>query len=170
MTEQLNWTELHSGRYIFPFLLHLLLLFSQLFVALLKETFFPFAFFLGMVLITTSYTMLQTSVHSSSGTLSTRSTPFNLFVTSIPEWSNGLPYFLQFNPELCNMECIVWATASSRSCFSWLYWASPCLAVKNIINLNSVLTMCWCPYVESSLVLLEEGVCYDQCVLLAKLC
>ena len=26
-----------------------------------------------------------------------------------------------------------------------------------------------CPYVESSLVLLEDGVCYDQCVLLAKL-
>ena len=27
-----------------------------------------------------------------------------------------------------------------------------------------------CPCVESSFVLLEEGVCYDQCVLLAKLC
>ena len=26
-----------------------------------------------------------------------------------------------------------------------------------------------CPYVESSLVLLEEGVCYNQCILLAKL-
>ena len=33
-----------------------------------------------------------------------------------------------------------------------------------------VLTICWCPCVESSVVLLEEGVCYDQCVLLAKLC
>ena len=39
-------------------------------------------FFLGMVLVTTSYTMLQTSVHSSSGTLSARSNPLNLFVTS----------------------------------------------------------------------------------------
>jgi len=33
-----------------------------------------------------------------------------------------------------------------------------------------VLTIWWCPRVESSLVLLEEGVHYDQCVLLAKLC
>ena len=42
--------------------------------------------------------------------------------------------------------------------------ASPSLAAKNIINLISVLMICWCPCVESSLVLLEEGVCYDQCV------
>ena len=27
-----------------------------------------------------------------------------------------------------------------------------------------VLTIWWCPCVESSLVLLEEGVCYDQCI------
>ena len=33
-----------------------------------------------------------------------------------------------------------------------------------------MLTIWWCPYVDCSLVLLEEGVCYDQCVLLAKLC
>ena len=39
-----------------------------------------------------------------------------------------------------------------------------------IINLILVLTIWWCLCVESSLVLLEEGVCYDQCVLLAKLC
>ena len=44
------------------------------------------------------------------------------------------------------------------------------LAAKNIINLISVLTIWWCPCVESSLVLLEEGVCYDQCILLSKLC
>ena len=37
------------------------------------------------------------------------------------------------------------------------------------INLISVLTIWWCPCVESSLMLLEEGVCYDQCILLAKL-
>ena len=52
--------------------------------------------------------------------------------------------------------------------FCWLYGASPSLAAKNIINLILVLTIWWCPCVESSLVLLEEGVCYDQCVLLAK--
>ena len=39
-------------------------------------------FFLGMVLITASCIMSQTSVHSSSGTLSIRSNPLNLFVTS----------------------------------------------------------------------------------------
>ena len=38
-------------------------------------------FFLGMVLITDSCTVSQTSVHSSSGTLSIRSNPLNLFVT-----------------------------------------------------------------------------------------
>ena len=43
------------------------------------------------------------------------------------------------------------------------------LAAKNIIHLISVLTIWRCPCVESSLVLLEEGVCYDQCILLAEL-
>ena len=32
-----------------------------------------------------------------------------------------------------------------------------------MINLISVLTIWWCPCVESSLALLEEGVWYDQC-------
>ena len=62
------------------------------------------------------------------------------------------------------------ATVSSWSCFCWLYRASPSLTAKNIITLISVMAIWWCPCVESSLVLLEEGVCYDQCVLLAKLC
>ena len=53
--------------------------------------------------------------------------------------------------------------------FLWLYRASPSLAAKNIISLFLVLTIRWCPCVESSLVLLEEGVCYDQCILLAEL-
>ena len=48
-------------------------------------------------------------------------------------------------------------------------WLRESLAPKNIISLIPVLTMWWCPYVESSLVLFEEVVCYDQCVLLAKL-
>ena len=63
---------------------------------------------------------------------------------------------------------MIWATVSSQSCFCWLYRASPSLAAKNIICLISVLTIWWCPCIESSLVLLEEGVCNDQCVLLAK--
>ena len=53
----------------------------------------------------------------------------------------------------------------TRSCFCWLYRASPSSAAKNIINVILVLTIWWCPCVESSLVLLEEGVCYDQCIL-----
>src|SRR5574337_667739 len=39
-------------------------------------------FFLGMVLIPVSCTMSRTSIHSSSGTLSMRSSPLNLFLTS----------------------------------------------------------------------------------------
>ena len=42
--------------------------------------------------------------------------------------------------------------------------------LQNIINLISVLIIWGCPFVESSRVLLEEGVCYDQCVLLAEPC
>ena len=75
---------LHSNGYIFPFLLCLSLLFSQLFVRLLQITFFPFciSFSWGWfwslppvqwfctVVFTTSCTMSQTSIHSSSGTLS----------------------------------------------------------------------------------------------------
>ena len=49
---------------------------------------------------------------------------------------------------------MVWATVSSWSCFCWLYRASPSLAAKNIINLILLLTIWWCPCVESSL--LEE--------------
>ena len=63
---------------------------------------------------------------------------------------------------------MIWATVSSWS-FCWLCRASPTLAAKNIISLISVLTIWWCPCVESTLVLLEEGVCYDQCIFLAKL-
>ena len=39
-------------------------------------------FLLGMVLISASYTMSRTSVHSSSGTLSISSSPLNLFLSS----------------------------------------------------------------------------------------
>ena len=86
----------------------------------------------------------------------------------IPEWPSGFSYFLQFKFEFCNKEFMIWATVSSQSYFCWLYRASPSSAAKNIINLISPLTVWWCPCVESSLMLLEEGVCYDQCVLLIK--
>ena len=64
-----------------------LLLASLLFSAICKassDSQFAFLhfFFLGMVLIPVSCTMSQTSVHSSSGTLSIRSSPLNVFLTS----------------------------------------------------------------------------------------
>ena len=93
-----------------------------------------------------------------------------LILILISEWSSGFPHFLPFNSEFGNKEFMIWATVSSQSCFCWLYRASPSFAAKNIINLILVLTIWWCSCVESSLVLLEEGVCYDQCILLAKLC
>ena len=58
-----------------------------------------------------------------------------------------------------------WSQAQERSVFIPVPKkgnASPSLAAKNIILLISVLTIWWCPCVESSLVLLEEGICYDQ--------
>ena len=64
---------------------------------------------------------------------------------------------------------MIWATVGSRSWFCWLYSASPSLTAKTRINLIVVLTIWWCPCAECSLVLLEEDVCYDQCVLMAKL-
>ena len=45
-----------------------------------------------------------------------------------------------------------WGTVSYWSCFCWLYRASPSLAAKNIINLILVLTIWWCPHVESCVV------------------
>ena len=59
--------------------------FPQVFVRPLQTTILPF-FFLGMVLITTSCTMMQTSIHSSSCSLSVRSNPLNL--TSVPLYNH----------------------------------------------------------------------------------
>ena len=134
-----------------------------------------FFFFLGMVLLPVSCTMSRTSVRSSSGTLSDLILWIYLSLTLcvrdlIRSYLNGLVVFPAFfnKSEFGNKEFMIWATISSRSCFCWLYKASPSVDAKTIINLISVLTIWWCPCVESSLVLLEEGICYDQCVLLAK--
>jgi len=63
-----------------------LLFTSLLFIAISKassDSHLPFLhfFFLGMFLIPVFYTVSGTSVHSSSGTLSIRSSPLNLFLT-----------------------------------------------------------------------------------------
>ena len=129
--------------------------------------------FLGVVLITTSCTMLYISIHISSCTLSDLipwiylSLPlynYKGFDLGHTWWPSHFTYFLQFKSEFGKKEFLIWATVSSPSCFYWPYRASPSLAAKNTINRISVLTIWWCPCVESSLVLLEEGVCYDQCV------
>ena len=85
---------------------------------------------------------------------------------------NGLVVFPTFfNLSLNLARRSSWSEPQSAPVlFCWLYRTSPSLAAKNIINLILVLTIWWCPCVESFLVLLEEGVCYYQCVLLAKLC
>ena len=54
---------------------------------------------------------------------------------------------------------MIWATVSSQSSFCWLYRASPSLAAKNIINLISVLTIWWWPYVVFSCI------CGRRCLL-----
>ena len=98
--------------------------------------------------------------------------PYNHKGFDLGAYLNGLLLFpIFFNlSEFCNKQFMIWATVSSRSCFCWLYRASLSLTTKNIIDLFSVLTIWWCPCVELSLVLLEEGFfCYDQCILLAKL-
>ena len=119
---------------------------------------------------------IQSSVHGSSGTLSDLipwiylSLPlcdhkeFDLGHTWMVSW-----FSLLSKSEFRNKEFIIWATVSSLSCFCWLYRASPSLAAKNIINLILVLAIWWCPCVESSLVLLGEGVFYDLCIFLANL-
>ena len=53
----------------------------------------------------------------------------------------GFPCFLEFKPEFCNKELMIWATVRSRSWFYWLYRASQSSAAKNIINLILVLVM-----------------------------
>ena len=73
-------------------------------------------------------------------------------ISVIHEWSSSFPYLFQFTSEFGNKEFMIWATVSSQSCFYWLYRAFPSLAAKNIINLISVLTIWWCPCVESFLV------------------
>ncbi|CAI9167989.1 unnamed protein product [Rangifer tarandus platyrhynchus] len=52
-------------------------------------------FFLGMVLITASCTMSPTSVHNSSGSLSLRSNPLNLFVLRPPFITTGFCHCVQ---------------------------------------------------------------------------
>ena len=71
-----SWVYFFLSPLLFTsFLSYLQILFRQHFA-------FLQIFFFGMVLVTASCAMLHTSVHSSSGTLSTRSNPLNLSINS----------------------------------------------------------------------------------------
>ena len=76
------WNSALSWMYLslFPLLISSLL--SSAICKISSDHHFAFLlyFFFGLVLFTASWTILQTSVHSSSGTLFTRSNPLNLFV------------------------------------------------------------------------------------------
>ena len=74
-------------------------------------------------------------------------------------------------PTIFNLS-LIFVTRCLRSvsdCFNRQYRACPSLDAKNIINLILVLSIYWCPCVESSLGLLEKDVCYDQRAHLTKL-
>ena len=76
------WNSAFRWVYI-PYLLFASFLFTAICKASLDRHFaILYFFFLWMVLITASGTMSWTSIHSSSGTLSVRSSPLNLFVVS----------------------------------------------------------------------------------------
>ena len=70
--------------------------------------------------------------------------------------------------EFDNKELMIRAPVSSQSCFCQLCRTSLSLAAKNIINLILILTIWWCPCVESSLVLLEEHVRKMQLISIKK--
>ena len=75
------WNSAFRCLYLSFLLCFSLLFFSQLFVRPPQTAFLHF-FSMGMVLFPISGTMSRTYVHSSSGTLSIRSSPLNLFLTS----------------------------------------------------------------------------------------
>ena len=113
---------------------------SLLFTAICKassDNHFAFLhfFFLGMVLLPVSCTMSRISVHSSSGTLSIRSSPLNLFLTSTVKllriwfrsYLNGLVVFPTFFNLTLNLAIrSSWSEprnlsqVSCRSSFCWL--------------------------------------------------
>ena len=108
--------------------------------------------------------MLQSFVHSSSGTLSDL---ISWIYLSLPlykhkgfkSYLNGLvvfPTFFQFKPEFGNKEFMIEPQSAPSPVFAD-YRASPSAAAKNIINVIWVLTIWWHPCVGSSLVIVGRG-------------
>ena len=148
---------LHSDGYIFPFVLCTLLLFFHLFVRPSQKAIFHCC-------ISASWGWffspppVQTSIHSSSGTLSDL-VPwiFLSFLLCNHKSPNGLVVFPAFfKSEFHNKDLMIWATVSFQSWFCQLYRASLSLTAKNIIILISVLTISWCPCIQLSLVFLKK--------------
>ena len=105
---------------------------SLLFSAICKvysDTHLAFLYFfsLGMVLIPASCTMSHTSIHNSSGTLSIRSNPLNLFVTSTKYNRKGFDLghtWIWMWQEVvipeseCGKKFMVWVQSAPRLIFS----------------------------------------------------
>ena len=126
------WNSAFSWMYLSLFPLLFTSLLSSAICKISSDHHFAFLlyFFFGVVLFTVSWTILQTSVHSSSGTLFTRSNSLNLFVpplyinSGFKLYLTGLvsfPTFFSFESSYDKL--VIWATVSSRSCFCWLYTA-----------------------------------------------
>ena len=102
---------------------------------------------------------------------------FTVHILLKPGLDNFEHYFTSVWEE-CNC-VVVWALFGITFLWDWNEnWAFPVLwpllhfpnlLTLFIINMILVLTIWWCLCVEQFLVVSEEGVCYDQCVLLAKL-
>ena len=122
-----SWTP-HSGGFIFPFLsCFSLLFFSQLFVKPPQTITLP-----SCISFSLGWFWLLPPVHCYellSLVLQALHLPdlipesIHLFhciiirnlIQVTPEWPSSFPYFLQFKPEFCSKELMIWATVNSRS-------------------------------------------------------
>ena len=153
------WNPGFSWVYHSLFLLPFTYLLSSAICKASSDNHFPlYLFFFETVLVTASCTMLQTSIHSSSGNLlylipwmyPLPPLYYNKGFFFFRSYLNGPvvfptffpPYFLQFKPKFYNKELIIWVTGNSRSYFYWLYSASPALAAKNIIIIIIIIIFC----------------------------
>ena len=126
---------LHSDGGIFPFLLCLSFLFSQLCVKPPQTTILPFniSFSWGW-----SWSLPLVQYHKPLSIVLQALCLSDLILwiyLSLPQYNYKVFDFFQFKSEFCNKEFMIWATVSSQSCFCWLYRASPSSAAKNKINL-----------------------------------
>ena len=172
---------LHSVGYIFAFLLCLLLLFfPQLFVKSLRTITLPscISFSLGWFW---SLTPVQCYKHLSIVLQAPCLSDLIPWLNSLPllynnkgfkSYLNGLVVFSTFFNWSLNFAIRSWwsepqsaPTLVFADCIELLH-----LWLQRIYQSYLVLTIWWCPCVKSSLVFLEECVCYDQLVLLTKLC